>query len=48
MYMTVCVCDEFLAARNGKNAVLDFSGQTCASKGYFIHILYVNVVLEKL
>ena len=29
-----------------KNKVLDFSGPTCLSKGYFMHILYVKVVLE--
>ena len=28
-------------------AKIKFSGPTCVSSGYFIHILYVNVVLEK-
>ena len=30
-----------------KNEILDFSSLTCESEGHFIHILYVNVVLEK-
>ena len=30
-----------------KNEILDFSGSTFVSYGYFIHVLYVNVVLEK-
>ena len=29
-----------------KNKILDFSGPTCVSYGYYIHILYVNIVLE--
>ena len=29
-----------------KSEVLHFSGPTCLSYGYFIHILYVKVVLE--
>ena len=29
-----------------KSEVLDFSGVTCLSEGYFIHILYVKVDLE--
>ena len=37
----------FWAARNGKNEVFDIPGQTCVKYGYFIHILYVNLVLEK-
>ena len=30
-----------------KDEVFDFSGPTCLSSGYFILILYANVVLEK-
>ena len=28
-----------------KSEALDFSGPTCLSEGYFVHILYVKVVL---
>ena len=30
-----------------KNEVADFSGQPCVTVGYFIHILYVKLILEK-
>ena len=29
-----------------KHEILDFSGPTCLSYGYFVNILYVKVVLE--
>ena len=48
MYLNVCVCSEFFELPEMvKIEVLDFSGPTCMSWGYFIHILYLNVVLEK-
>ena len=42
----------FVSAMNfwdamAKNEILDFLDTTCVSQGYFIHILYVNVDLEK-
>ena len=47
MYLNVYVCDEFLSSQKlQKNEISDFSGPTCVN-GYLIHILYVNVVLEK-
>ena len=37
MYLNACVCDEFLSSQKWqKNEILDFSGQTYVSSGYFI------------
>ena len=46
IWMFVCAMN-FWAARNGKkNEILDFQAHP-ARVSYFIHILYVNGVLEK-
>ena len=35
MNLNVCLCDEF--PEIAKSEILDFSGPTCVSWGYFIH-----------
>ena len=42
----VCTMN-FWSGRKAKNEFIDFSGQTCVKQGYFIYILYVDLVLEK-
>ena len=41
----LCVQLIFEWPEMAKNEILDFSDPTCVSLGYFIHILYVNVVI---
>ena len=49
MYLNVCVCNEFLSSQKWqKNEILDFSGTTCASLGYFIQYFVCKCSFRKI